>query len=232
MCYAIAVSVTVRSTVTRTTSVALLLSNNSKQKKSQLSEPNSTSLLLISSGLTWGSSTTSLLLISPGPAKLCNFFVRVQLTSLLLTVLILDVNSFNSALKVLFCAWIWCNLWSLNLFNHYTPPQRVITLLKYIYFVMFLKLMSSNTHTPNFIHLRETVSEKTCLRLWSSWGFVFPEPISDPLEFFPILGHPYSKASCALYRNIPRTQYKQKWVSIKQTSTVCKQLHMSSWSCL
>ena len=47
-------------------------------------KPSSTSLLLISSGLTWGSSTTSLLLISPGPAEASNFFVRVQLTSLFL----------------------------------------------------------------------------------------------------------------------------------------------------
>ena len=54
-------------------------------KEVQLSEPSSTSLLLISSGLSWGSSTTSLLLISPGPAnKTLTFFVRVQLTSLLL----------------------------------------------------------------------------------------------------------------------------------------------------
>ena len=38
-------------------------------KEVQLSEPSSTSLLLISPGFSpWGSSTTSLLLISPGPA--------------------------------------------------------------------------------------------------------------------------------------------------------------------
>ena len=54
-------------------------------KEVQLSEPSSTSLLLISSGLSWGSSTTSLLLISPGPAnETLTFFVRVLLTSLLL----------------------------------------------------------------------------------------------------------------------------------------------------
>ena len=41
-------------------------------------------LILLSSGLTCGSSTTPLLLISPGPAKASNFFVRVQRTSLLL----------------------------------------------------------------------------------------------------------------------------------------------------
>ena len=35
-------------------------------KEVQLSQPSSTSLLMISSGLTWGSSSTSLLLISPG----------------------------------------------------------------------------------------------------------------------------------------------------------------------
>ena len=38
----------------------------------------------ISSGLTCGSSIPSLLLISPGPAKVSNFFLRVQLTSFLL----------------------------------------------------------------------------------------------------------------------------------------------------
>ena len=36
-----------------------------KAKEVQLSQPSSTSLLMISSGLTWGSSSTSLLLISP-----------------------------------------------------------------------------------------------------------------------------------------------------------------------
>ena len=46
-------------------------------------KPSSTSMLLISSGLTCGPSTTSFLLISPGPAKAFNFFVRVHLTSLL-----------------------------------------------------------------------------------------------------------------------------------------------------
>ena len=64
--YAVAVSTAVQSRVTRTVSVALLLSNK-WSRKVQLSEPSSTSLLLISSGLSWGSSTTSLLLISPGP---------------------------------------------------------------------------------------------------------------------------------------------------------------------
>ena len=54
------------------------------KKEAQLSLPSSTSELLISSGLTWGSNTTSLLLISPLPAKVSNFFLRVQLTSLLL----------------------------------------------------------------------------------------------------------------------------------------------------
>ena len=42
-------------------------------KEVQLSEPSSTSLFLISSGLSRGSSTTSLLLISPGPANETNF---------------------------------------------------------------------------------------------------------------------------------------------------------------
>ena len=63
---AVPVSTAVLDRVTRTMSVALLLRNNPKRKKSNFSQPSSTSLLLISSGLTWGSSSTSLLLISPG----------------------------------------------------------------------------------------------------------------------------------------------------------------------
>ena len=57
--------------VTRTMYVALLLRNNWSKRHVQLSEPNSTSLLLIYSGLSWGSSTTSHLLISPGPVNEC-----------------------------------------------------------------------------------------------------------------------------------------------------------------
>ena len=40
-------------------------------KEVQLSQPSSTSLLMISSGLTSGSSSTSLLLISPGTPLVC-----------------------------------------------------------------------------------------------------------------------------------------------------------------
>ena len=82
-CHAIAVPTAVRNRVTKTMSVAQPLRNN-WSKRSPTLEPSSISLLLISSGLTCGSSTTSLLLISPGPAKVSNFFVRVQLTYLLL----------------------------------------------------------------------------------------------------------------------------------------------------
>ena len=39
-------------------------------KEVHLSQPSSTSLLMISSGLTWGSNSTSLLLISPGTLKM------------------------------------------------------------------------------------------------------------------------------------------------------------------
>ena len=81
--YAVAVSTAVQNRATKTMSIALLLRNN-WWKRSPTFKPSSTSLLLISSGLTWASSTTSLLLISHGPAKVSNFFVRVQLTSLLL----------------------------------------------------------------------------------------------------------------------------------------------------
>ena len=51
------------------------------EAKVQLSQPSSTSLLMISSGLTWGSSSTSLLLISPGTLRmylwwsLCNLYL-------------------------------------------------------------------------------------------------------------------------------------------------------------
>ena len=53
-----------RVTTLRTMSVALLLRNNSKRKKSNVGSPAPTSLLMISSGPTWRSSSTSLLLIS------------------------------------------------------------------------------------------------------------------------------------------------------------------------
>ena len=52
------------------------------QKKSNF-QAQLHSLFLISSGLTWGSSTISLLLIPPGPAKASYFFMRVHLTSFL-----------------------------------------------------------------------------------------------------------------------------------------------------
>ena len=64
-------------------SVAQLLRNNWRKRSPTLRPSGSTFLILICSGLTWGSSTTSLLLISPGPAKVSNVF-RVQLTPLLL----------------------------------------------------------------------------------------------------------------------------------------------------
>ena len=58
-----------RSRVTRTMSVAQVLRNNWSKRQVQLSEPSSTSLQLISPGLSWGALTTALLLISPGPAN-------------------------------------------------------------------------------------------------------------------------------------------------------------------
>ena len=67
--YTVAVSTAVWSRVTRTMSIALLLSNN-WSKRNPAFWASSTSLLLISSGLTWWFSTTSLLLISPAAAKL------------------------------------------------------------------------------------------------------------------------------------------------------------------
>ena len=70
----------VTSWTTKTISVVPLFGKQLKQKKSSLQAQ----LHLPTLGLTWGSSTTSLFLISPWPAKASNFFVRVQLTSLLL----------------------------------------------------------------------------------------------------------------------------------------------------
>ena len=81
--HAIAVPTAMQNRVTKTMSVAPPLGNNWSERIPTL-KPSSTPLLLISSGLTCGSSTTSLLLISPGSVKASNFFVRVQLTSLLL----------------------------------------------------------------------------------------------------------------------------------------------------
>ena len=81
--HAVAVPTAMRNRVTKTMSVAPPLRNN-WSKTSPTLKPSSASLPLISSGLTSGSSTTSLLLISPGPAKMSNFFMRVQLTFLLL----------------------------------------------------------------------------------------------------------------------------------------------------
>ena len=79
--HAVTVPTAVRNRITM--SVAPLLGGN-WCKRSPTFKPSFIPLLLIYSGLTWGSSTTSLLLISPGPAKASSFFVRVQLTSLLL----------------------------------------------------------------------------------------------------------------------------------------------------
>ena len=62
-------------TVTKTMSVAPPLGNNWSERNPTL-KPSFTSLLLISSWLTCGSSTISLLLISPGPAEASNFFVE------------------------------------------------------------------------------------------------------------------------------------------------------------
>ena len=74
--YAVTVSTAVLGRVRRTMSVAPLFTTTWSKKEVQLSEPSSTSLLTISSGLTWGSSTTSLLLIPPGLANESNFFLR------------------------------------------------------------------------------------------------------------------------------------------------------------
>ena len=63
--YAVAVSTAVLGRVTRTMSVAQL-----EAKKVQISQPSPPSLLMISSGLTTGSSITSLLLVSSGPCNL------------------------------------------------------------------------------------------------------------------------------------------------------------------
>ena len=66
--HAIAVPTAVQSRVTKTMSVAPPLGNSGSERSPAL-KPSSTSLLLISSGLSWGSSTSSLLLISLDPQK-------------------------------------------------------------------------------------------------------------------------------------------------------------------
>ena len=70
-----AVSSVAPNRVTNTMSVAPLLRIN-WGKRSPTFKPSSISLLFISSGLIWWSSTTSLLLISPGPTKVSNLSIR------------------------------------------------------------------------------------------------------------------------------------------------------------
>ena len=74
--YAIAVPTAVRNRVTM--SVAPPLGNN-WSKRSPTFKPSSTYLLLISSGLTWGSGTTTLFLISPGLWLMLVLVVKVLL---------------------------------------------------------------------------------------------------------------------------------------------------------
>ena len=76
MYYATAVPTAVRNRVTM--SVAPPLGNN-RSKRSPTFKPSSTCLLLISSGLTWGSGTTSLFLISPGLWLMLALVVQVLL---------------------------------------------------------------------------------------------------------------------------------------------------------
>ena len=70
--YAIAVSTAVRSRVTATMSVALLLGNNWSKGQSNFQSPVPPPCSWSRLGLSWGSSSTSLLLISPGHAKASN----------------------------------------------------------------------------------------------------------------------------------------------------------------
>ena len=84
-------------------------------------------------------------------------------------------------------------------------------------------------HTPNFIYLREIVPEKKKLVSVSDVheALVFPELISDLVEFIADTGHPYSNNGPAMrYIGIFRCPNISKNGCLKQTSTVCKQLHM------
>ena len=65
-------------TVTKSKTMSAAPTGNNWSKRSPTFKPSSTSLLLISSGLTCGSSTISLLLILPGPAKASNFFMSLE----------------------------------------------------------------------------------------------------------------------------------------------------------
>ena len=67
VCYAVAVSTTVLGQSRKDNVRCTAVEEQLEAKKVLLSQPSSTSLLMISSGLTRGSSSTFLLLISPGP---------------------------------------------------------------------------------------------------------------------------------------------------------------------
>ena len=83
-------------------SVALLLRNKQPEAKEiQLSQPSSTSLLMISSGLIWGSSSTSLLFISHGTLVL--WCVKVAV----FVYLPLNVPVYDPACSFLYFYSIW-----------------------------------------------------------------------------------------------------------------------------
>ena len=85
--------------VIRTMSIALLLRNNPKRKKSNFRSPAPPPLMIGCSRLTWGSSSTSLLLISPGT-------LYVQLT-LLVTAFILLSNRLSCAHVACDSEWLY-----------------------------------------------------------------------------------------------------------------------------
>ena len=101
-----------------------------------------------------------------------------------------------------------------------------------------INLMSSNMHAHiNFIHLREITSGKKHTQKNASWGFSFSWfdqwsgwiiPCSGP----PLL-YTYSSNGLAM-PNIGIFSFPNisKNGCLKQTSTVCKQLYLGSWSCL
>ena len=125
--YAVAVSTAVRSRVTRTISVAQLLTNNWSKRQVQLSEPSSATLILISHGLSWESSTISLLLISLGPRKWkSDFFVRVQLTSRLLHSMLTNRESIKKSeyTTIFLMTWKGSSLWALYFLPQWNSYDR------------------------------------------------------------------------------------------------------------
>ena len=89
-------------------------------KEVQLSQPSSTSLLMISSGLTWGSSSTSLLLISPGTL---NRWMSCQRIALVIVFIKIKIKIKTSLVHLQH--WELLGLWT-NPSSASFPPWRTV----------------------------------------------------------------------------------------------------------